>query len=283
MALRNVEDVYVSLSTTICETLDLHNPSLSGLSISIGNIPLRLNISDDTLYQKAFERYSAFLAQASDALPIFLNRGNDLDRSPDIIAHKESRFACTWESSSLRLQDTSAYFDGVRHEFALDSLIRILLSALLSPEKGFLLHAATILRDGHAYVFTGRSGAGKSTVASLSPVGSVLTDEISLLRFVDGAWHAFGTPFWGEFRADGANIHAPIAGLYFLQQSPHDRREAICSREALLGMLPNVLFFSRERQLTESLLRSLDEFLASVQSYKLFFRKDASFWNVVRP
>jgi len=78
----------------------------------------------------------------------------------------------------------------------------------------FLLHAATVVRGGKAYVFTGRSGAGKSTVASLSPAGTVLTDEISLLRFEDGEWRAYGTPFWGEFRAAGSNSSAPIRGLF---------------------------------------------------------------------
>src|SRR5256885_3293464 len=87
----------------------------------------------------------------------------------------------------------------------------MLLSWALLPDVGFLLHAATVLRNGKAYVFFGRSGTGKSTVAALSPLGSVLTDEISLLKRIDGQWHAFGTPFWGEFRAAGTNRSAPVA------------------------------------------------------------------------
>jgi len=59
------------------------------------------------------------------------------------------------------------------------------------------------------------------------PVGSVLTDEISLLKRIDGQWHAFGTPFWGEFRAAGTNRSAPVAGMYRLSQSPDDRIEPL--------------------------------------------------------
>ena len=244
------------------------------LGLCIGDIPLRLYVSDEALHDKARGRYAHFLHNAVDALPIFLNSAAGGWRD-------ESRFAYVWEKCSLRLGDKSARFDGVRHEYGLDSLIRILLSVLLAPERGFLLHAATIVRDSHAFVFTGKSGAGKSTIASLSPRESVLTDEISLLRVVNGAWSAFGTPFWGEFRAEGANVHAPIAGLYFLNQSTDDGVEKITAREAVRLMLPNILFFSRDRQRTEDLLRLLSAFVDSIPFYRLFFRKDDHFWSLL--
>ncbi|GAC1630969.1 MAG: hypothetical protein NVS9B14_02220 [Candidatus Acidiferrum sp.] len=136
-------------------------------------------------------------------------------------------FDCDFEGAKVAAYSSSAHFFGVRHEYALDSLLRMFLSWALLPESGFLLHAATVLHSGKAYVFFGRSGAGKSTVSGLSPRGSVLTDEISLLKFVDGEWRAFGTPFWGEFRADGQNTSAPIAGFFKLVQSPENRLQRL--------------------------------------------------------
>jgi hypothetical protein len=250
------------------------------LRISIGSIPLSLHISEENLHGKARDRYAQFLDDAPDALPIFLNARNAASRRLGERS-SDTQFTYVWEKSSLQLHGKCAQFNGVRHEYGLDSLIRILLSVLLAPQRGFLLHAATVMRDGRAYVFTGRSGAGKSTVASLSPEGSVLTDEISLLKFVNGAWHAFGTPFWGEFRAQGANVHAPITGLYFLNQAQDDRVEDISPREAVRAMLPNILFFSRDHQMTEELLRLLAEFVESVSCQRLFFRRDKHFWSVV--
>src|SRR4029077_10511811 len=152
-------------------------------------------------------------------------------------------FSYVLDDASLELGASIAEFHGVRHEYALDSLLRILLTAVLLPRHGFLLHAASVVRDGRAYIFAGRSGAGKSTVASLSPAGSVLTDEISLLRFTDGRWQAHGTPFWGEFRAQGRNQHYPLAGVYSLVQAPEDRVQSISKKEILRALLPCVLFF----------------------------------------
>lgn len=250
------------------------------LNISIGNVPLRLHISDAGLYAAACRRYSKFLRGHLRPLRIFVRTDHDIGDQA-MPAGPKPRFTYQWEGSSLRLGDDAAYFDSVRHEYGLDSLIRILLSVLLVTDRAFLLHAATVMRSGRAYVFTGKSGAGKSTVASLSPAGTVLTDEISLLRLLEGSWHAFGTPFWGEFRAEGANVKAPIAGLYVLSQSSENRIDRLSVSETLRCILPNTLFFSQEREMTKSLLHMLGRLVDSVPCYRLYFRKDPLFWNVL--
>ncbi|MHB8754858.1 MAG: hypothetical protein ACYC92_07870 [Candidatus Acidiferrales bacterium] len=251
------------------------------LNISIGEIPLRLHIPEITLREKASARYSRFFRESPEALPIFLQDAEDATAIQSHARHDSSKFSYSWNQASLVWQGAEAHFAGVGHEYGLDSLIRILLSVLLVPRSGFLLHAATILRGDHTYVFTGHSGAGKSTVASLSPAGSVLTDEISLLRATDEGWHAYGTPFWGEFHADGANTHAPIKGIYVLVQSTANRVERISCRDAVRAMLPNVLFFSRDPGATGVLLGLLADAAERVSCYKLSFRKESSFWEVI--
>ena len=143
------------------------------------------------------------------------------------------------------------------------------------------MHAASVLRDGRAYVFTGRSGSGKSTIASLSPEGTVLTDEISLVRFEGGAWRAYGTPFWGEFRAAGLNRAGELAGIYLLEQAREDRVEPLAAKEALRALLPNVLFFSSRRRETDALLGILAEAAAGIPFYRLHFRRTPDFWKVI--
>jgi ABC-type multidrug transport system ATPase subunit len=151
----------------------------------------------------------------------------------------------------------------------------------LLPQRGFLLHAASVVRDGRAYIFVGRSGAGKSTVASLSPLGSVLTDEISLIRHSEGCWQAFGTPFWGEFRAAGMNRHFPIAGIYFLTQDCQDCFEPLTAKKILRALLPCVLFFSSDKHAHETLLNMLLDLVQDVPAYRLHFRRSPNFWKVI--
>ena len=251
------------------------------LNISIGQIPLSLQIAEQDLFAKALQRYEKFLGQSAEALPIFVRASAERDEFAGRAIARNPALSYEWSGATLQLEEAAAQFQGVRHEFGLDSLIRILLSVLLVPRRGFLLHAATILRDGKTYVFTGHSGAGKSTIASLSPPGSVLTDEISLLRRSGDAWHGYGTPFWGEFRAEGNNTHAPVAGIYVIHQAREDWIEPMSSREAVRAMLPNVMFFSREPEITGRLLQLLTEIVEQVPCYRLHFQRQSSFWRVV--
>jgi hypothetical protein len=245
------------------------------LQISIGHVPLSLFIPEENLQKHAVMRYQEFTAESPESLPVFLRSRNSMRRG------RRGEFSYVLDDASLELGLSSAAFHGVRHEYALDSLLRILLTAVLLPRRGFLLHAASVVRDGRAYIFAGRSGAGKSTVASLSPVGSVLTDEISLLRYSDGCWQAFGTPFWGEFRAAGMNRHFPIAGIYFLTQDCQDRFEPLSAKQILRALLPCVLFFSSEKRANEALLCTLLDLAERVPGYRLHFRRSPDFWRVI--
>ena len=68
---------------------------------------------------------------------------------------------------------------------AIDGVLRILHSLILALEGGFLVHAASAVRNGRAFVFAGVSGAGKTTISGLAPPDVVLlTDENSYVREV---------------------------------------------------------------------------------------------------
>src|SRR2546421_3253619 len=229
-------------------------------------------MSDPKLFGAASARYAAFTDAAARPITIALNNGATPEGAP-------ADFAYEFEGAALRAFRSEIRFDGVRNQYALDALLRVLVSWKLVGHRGFLLHAATVFRDGKAYIFTGRSGAGKSTVASLSPEGSVLTDEISLLRREHGMWRAYGTPFWGEFRAAGLNISAPLAGVFRLVQAAENRVTPLRPLAILRALLPNVLFFSAEAEANRRLLEILSQAATEIAGYNMAFRKDPTFWE----
>jgi hypothetical protein len=242
--------------------------------LTIGCVPFRLQMADARLFRAASARYAAFTEAGEQPIHIALNDFCAVENHP-------AEFAYEFEGAALRTGSSETRFDGVRNEYALDSLLRVLLSWKLANRNGFLLHAATVVRDGKACVFTGRSGAGKSTVASLAPAGSVLTDEISLLRFENGAWRAYGTPFWGEFRAAGSNTSAPVRGIFRLVQAAENRVSPLRPVELLRALLPNVLFFSGQSEANRQLLEILGRAAEAISGYELAFRKDRAFWEVL--
>ncbi len=242
--------------------------------LSIGCVPLRLQMSDAQLLGAASARYAAFTNAAEHPITIALNK----ETPPE---NALADFGYEFEGAALRVFSTDIRFDGVKNQYALDSLLRVLLSWKLLEHQGFLLHAATVIRNGKAYIFTGRSGAGKSTVASLSPQGTVLTDEISLLRCENGVWRAYGTPFWGEFKAAGSNSSAPVAGIFRLLQASENRVIALRPMAILRTLLPNVLFFSAEAEANRQLLEILSRAATEIDGYNLSFRKNSTFWEVL--
>lgn len=252
----------------------LGSGATSRVHLLIGGLPLRLHSQDSDLMLAAGRRYKRFQGLTKNRFSIQVDREADTTALPHA-------FACDFEGARVEADDSSIHFSGVRHEYALDSLLRMFLSWALLPEQGFLLHAATVVQRGRAYVFFGRSGAGKSTVSRLSPRGSVLTDEISLLKCVGGEWRAFGTPFWGEFRAEGQNTSAPVAGFFRLVQSPSNRRECLRPAELLKALLPCVLFFSSQTADNERLLQILIGACQKSEGYNLYFQKNRSFWEVL--
>jgi hypothetical protein len=242
--------------------------------VSIGRLSFRLQTTDESLLQAAKARYASFAGQELEASFVFFE-----EEPPEEPGSCE--FGYEFEGARLRALERESRMSGVRNEYALDSLLRVLLSWKLLSCEGFLLHAATVVRNGKAFVFTGRSGAGKSTVASLSPEGSVLTDEISLLRRENGAWRAYGTPFWGEFRAAGSNTSAPVAGIFRLLQASENLVIPLSKREILRMLLANVLFFSGEHSANQQLLNILSCAAEEIFCGSLSFRKDPAFWEVL--
>ncbi len=250
-----------------------HAPQCTPLSVSIGRVPLTLYFRENALLEKASSRYSAFRHSTDQGFPVYLD--------PEKNFHSRAGFDFALHGATLQLDPAAARISGVASEFTVDSLLRVLLSMILLPQRGFLLHAASVERDGRAYIFMGHSGAGKSTVASLSPVGAPLTDEISLLRCDAAGWRAHGTPFWGEFRSGDRNCHLPIAGVYALVQAEENRLEQLSPREALRALLANVLFFSGDQAACQQLLGILSSCAEELPFHRLHFKRDASFWEVL--
>ena len=65
--------------------------------------------------------------------------------------------------------------------YSLDSVLRIVHSLILAQRGGFLLHAASGICEGRACLFSGVSGAGKTTMTRLAPADVTLLDRRNFL------------------------------------------------------------------------------------------------------
>ena len=106
------------------------------------------------------------------------------------------------------------------------------------PEYGgFVFHGSCVAVDGEGYVFTAKSGTGKSTHARLwrELLGSravMVNDDKPIIRLLDNGYFVFGTPWDGKHRLS-ANIAVPLKTICILEQAAENSIQAITKREAL--------------------------------------------------
>ena len=117
--------------------------------------------------------------------------------------------------------------------------------------QGMMLHASAIVYDGRAYLFSGDSGVGKSTHtrAWQDMLGAdrapIINDDKPALRYLDGKWYAYGTPWCGK---DGINLNmqAPLGGICFLEQGSENKISLLDPKDAIAHLIPQTMhWFSR--------------------------------------
>jgi hypothetical protein len=101
-------------------------------------------------------------------------------------------------------------------------LDEVIIAHLLGRGLGVELHGCGIIdRDGRGQLFAGQSGAGKTTTARVWLADGdyeIVSDDRVIVRFLDGEWRMFGTPWHGEAQLS-ASASAPLAGIHLLAQS----------------------------------------------------------------
>jgi hypothetical protein len=261
------------------------------LVIEVGGMPVRVNTTDPAFLRLLQDRYAGFLGESEpveiefdvDLGPPVLPA--DLDANEDVrVTHHMGRwflrrgdFRADWEPALRR---------GVIHQsanpYSIDAVLRIVHTLVLARQGGFLMHSASAIRNGKAFLFAGVSGAGKTTISRLAPSDvTLLTDEISYVRQQDSGYVAFGTPFTGELAKLGENVSAPLAALYLLVQGPENRIDPVDAAEAARSFLANVLFFAKDEELVQSVFHAAFEFTSRVPVYRLTFVPDSRVWELI--
>lgn len=112
--------------------------------------------------------------------------------------------------------------------------------SLILNHNGIVLHASTILYKGKAVLFCAPSGTGKSTHTSLwkkyYPECININDDSPAVRFSDGKFYAFGTP-WSGKSVINENLSAPLYAVVFLERSDTCSISEISSIDGFLRML----------------------------------------------
>lgn len=258
------------------------------LVIEIGGMPVRVNTADPDFLAMLEERYAGFVSDSTNPeieFDVELVPPNFADPDADVsVRQQDGRwslergdFYAEWEPARRRgsIRQTA-------NPYSIDAVLRIVHTLVLARQGGFLLHAASAIRNGKAFLFAGMSGAGKTTISRLAPMdATLLTDEISYVRLADGSYTAFGTPFTGELAKLGENVSAPVAALYLLAKGDENRIDPVTPLEATRALLENLLFFAEDEALVQATFAAACEFANRVPVRRLTFVPDARIWELI--
>ena len=259
------------------------------LTITIGGLPVRFSVPDAAFAAMLAERYASFVQAGVLPSPeiefeICLVPPGRIAGPAELEVRCHSGVWCVGRADFRAEFDLAARGGRVTlfpNPYAIDALLRIVHSLLLARSGGILLHAASGISSGRGVVFSGVSGAGKTTIARLAPPGvQLLTDEISYLRRVDAGYRIYGTPFSGELALRGEDISAPLAAIHMIEHGAVNRREPLAQPDAVRRLLRNTLFFAQEAELVSGVFATLCELTESVPVYRLEFAPDARVWEL---
>ncbi len=153
----------------------------------------------------------------------------------------------------------------------LNAIYRKICAEILKYD-GFMMHGALISYENKGYLFTAKSGVGKTTHVNLwrKVFGEdkvvIVNGDKPILRFVDGKLYAYGTPWCGkEFIT--VNTRVELAAIGFLNRAEDNSIKEIFDDEALFLILSQIML-ADSADLGKQ-LELVDKLLANVRTFSL--------------
>lgn len=259
----------------------------NAVTVDIGGMPIALRCADTSYAAELARRFDGFLAAGRAPVLDFdieLFDPGDVDPDAEVrVTHDGPLWRIT-RADCEAVADLAAHRGTIRqprYPYATDTVLRILHSVLLARTGGLLLHASSAVVGGRAFVFFGRSGAGKSTMVDMAPASAtVLSEEISYVRRRDGVYEACGTPFTGELNRKGENVAAPLAGLFHLVQAGENRIVPMTGVDAARTLLQSILCFEGDACLTRDVFDAACELVTRVPVATMRFERHPRVWEL---
>lgn len=138
--------------------------------------------------------------------------------------------------------------------------------------NGLVLHSSAIAYENNAYLFSADSGTGKSTHTNLWKQcfngAEVINDDKPALRYIDGKFYAYGTPFSGSTPIN-KNVRIPLKAICFLERGETNSIEQITNNAEIIKLfLPQTLrHVSKDK--ANKLFDIMDTLIKNVPFYRL--------------
>jgi hypothetical protein len=166
-----------------------------------------------------------------------------------------------------------------------ENFFRALASYRLLQRGGTLIHSCAVVDDGHAYLFFGHSGAGKTTIArsAMRAGKTVLSDDMNAIDASGNRPSVEKVPFAGVLGRSAVRCGPyPLAGIYRLRRSSQLGLRRISRAQALAGLFACSPYVNADPFRNRALLASLERLLEQARVGSIDFPLGVEFDGVLR-
>ncbi|WP_338789139.1 hypothetical protein [Metabacillus sp. FJAT-53654] len=182
---------------------------------------------------------------------------------------------------SVDLNYTNATIS-VHNDLALKhALMNLYSSFIVHHNWGILLHSSCVLENSGAHIFSGQSGAGKSTAAKLSFPRELLSDEATIIKITPNEINIFDSPFRSELEGKHLSCSYTLESIQLLHQSLNNKRIKLSKSTGLLQLMDKVFYWTNSPDETKRIFHLLNKLVNQVPVYDLHFQKNNSFWEMI--
>lgn len=141
----------------------------------------------------------------------------------------------------------------------------------------FVFHGSVIAVDGQGFLFTAKSGTGKSTHTRLwreyfGDKAVMVNDDKPMLKITDNGVIAYGTPYNGKHHI-GCNMSVPLKAICLLTRGEKNSIVRIDKSEAYAMLLQQVYRPQDPLQMAKT-LKLVDRLAANTELYRLACNMD---------
>ncbi len=161
------------------------------------------------------------------------------------------------------------------------ALMNLYSSFILHHNWGLLLHSSCVIENETAHIFSGHSGAGKSTAAKLSYPRYLLADEATIVKITTQKVIVFDSPFRSELYSQSLTKPYKLESIQLLNKSLINKRDLLQKSNSVLQLMDKVFFWTKSPEEAKKIFHLLLKLVSNVPVYNLYFQKNNTFWEMI--
>jgi hypothetical protein len=161
-------------------------------------------------------------------------------------------------------------------EYPLDGLILYYLTAI---NGDIMIHASGVNNAGYGYIFSGVSGKGKSTIASIwdNSGASVIHDDRLILRNTGGIYKMFNTPVY----INDEPRESIIDRIFIIEHCKENVIVPLKGANAVTQVMANCIQHNWGADIIARLLGSISIMCGTIPTSMLYFKPDRSIIDLI--